>query len=192
MINHEHKFIFLHLARTGGTSIEYFFTKETEVKNKHFFPLDWQKHYPLEWREYFKFSVVRNPWDRVVSQWAIDKKWYGNKFQKTFKEFVKYPQGFPLRPQLWFLSDPACIDYGDIVNYVENNVNYLMRYENLHEDFNALCSHLNIPDSGLPHKYDSQSIRKGVPYQEYYDEETRNMVARIYNIDIKYFGYSFD
>ena len=191
MINHDYKFIFLHNNRTGGTSVEYFFTQEVEVNCKHFSPLDWIKNFPLEWKTYFKFSIVRNPWDKVVSQWALDKKRYGDKFPKTFKEFVKYPQGFPLRPQLHFLSDPKCINHKDIINYVESNIDYIMRFESLQRDFEKLCNKLGESNTSLPHKYSSASIRKSVPYQEYYDEETRNIIARIYDIDIKYFGYNF-
>ena len=43
MINHAHKFIFIHCNRTGGTSVEYFFTKETETAHKHWFPLQWKE-----------------------------------------------------------------------------------------------------------------------------------------------------
>lgn len=191
MINHEHKFIFIHCNRTGGTSVEHFFTQETEVAHKHFFPLDWVKHFPAEWKTYFKFTSVRNPWDKVVSQWALDKKRYGDKFPKSFKEFVKYPQGFPLRPQLHFLSDPKFVAYKDIVNYVEDTIDYIMKFECLEQDFDKLCVKLGVPNTGLSHKYSSTTVRKKIPYQEFYDDETRNIVARIYDIDIQYFNYEF-
>mgnify|MGYP003635292014 CR=1 FL=1 len=205
MINHDHKFIFIHCNRTGGTSVEHFFTGETETTHKHWFPYDWKKHYPHEWKTYFKFTTVRNPWDKVLSQWAIDKKWWGDVlphnhpdrrgsgYHKEFKEFVKYGQakGFPLRPQLWDLSEPHCISKKDIINYVEEKIDHIMRFENLTENFHDLCGKLGIEDSGLPHKYDSKEVRKNIPYQEFYDDETRDIIARIYDIDIKYFGYSF-
>ena len=191
MINHEHNFIFIHIPRTGGTSIEYVFTKETECQSKHTYPLGWKKHYPKEWQSYFKFTSIRNPWDRVVSQWAIDKHWYGDKFQKTFKEFVKYPQGFPLQPQLWFLSEPDKIKYNDIIKYVEDNIDYIIRFENLHNDFSKVCELVGAPNHNLPQKYHSQDVRKSRPYQEYYDTETKDIVSRIYDIDIEYFGYEF-
>ena len=206
MINREHKFIFIHCNRTGGTSVEYFFTHETETACKHWFPTQWKESFPEEWKTYFKFTTVRNPWDKVLSQWAIDKKWWGNVlpdghpelrgrgYQKEFKEFVKYgqPLGFPLRPQLWYLSEPNCVEYEDIINYVETNINYIMRFENLQEDFASVCGRFGIEDPQLPVKYHSKEVRKKIPYQEFYDQETRDIVGRIYNIDIKYFGYTFD
>ena len=191
MINHDHKFIFVHIPKTGGTSIEYFFTKETEVNYKHFSPLDWQKHFPKEWSNYFKFSSVRNPWDKVVSQWAMQSQRHGKENFKSFKEFVKYTTGFPLRPQLWYLSDPKHTSHKDIIDYVESNINFIIRFENLQADFNKLCAKVGVNAAALPHKYDSTAIRKGRPYQEYYDTEIKDIISRIYNIDIEYFQYEF-
>ena len=69
MINHEHKFIFIHVPRTGGSSIEDQFNyREGREKNKHWTLYDWQNHLDKEvFNEYFKFTFVRNPWDRMVS-----------------------------------------------------------------------------------------------------------------------------
>ena len=210
MINHDNKFIFIHINRTGGTSVEYYFTGETETNFKHFFPLDWKKSFPEEWESYFKFSTVRNPWDKVVSQWRFDTSRWGNKHPSfnNFTHFVKYTQGFPLRPQLHALTEPEYINYNDITTRVESNIDYIMRFENLHQDFDVLCKKIGIKNSGLPHKYDSYlstedspeiapevengGIRRQKPYQEFYNDETRDIVARIYDIDIKYFGYTFD
>ena len=213
MINHDHKLIFIHIPRTGGTSIEYFFTKETEVEAKHTFPVGWKNDHPEEWETYFKFSSVRNPWDRAVSQWAIEKQWYPAHFDKSFKEYVKYPQGFPLQPQLWFLTEPSCVAYSDIIQYVEDNINCILRFEDLEAEFAILCDHLGVECNTLPHKYDSASgepfvapavvarrlphkyasaeVRQKRPYQEYYDQETKDIISRIYNIDIEYFEYEF-
>lgn len=190
MINHNHKFIFIHIPKTGGTSLEYFFCKNEEVPHKHFNATSCKRHFSQQWDNYFKFSIVRNPWDKVVSQWCMQKKRYGNSI-KSFKQFVEVPQGFPLQPQLWYLSEPSCISYNSIINYVQGNIDFILRFENLQEDFNNLCSHLNINPQKLPHRFSSSSIRNSVPYQDFYDDESKEMVRRIYNIDIEYFKYEF-
>jgi hypothetical protein len=91
MINHKYKFIFLHIPRTGGTSIE-----------KALFGQDWwgvhppSKHltahmakqiYAPYWQDYFKFTFVRNPWDRMVSMLKYGKgKTANNIYEVTLNE----------------------------------------------------------------------------------------------------------
>ena len=67
-----------------------------------------------------------------------------------------------------------------------------MRFEKLQEDFTLVCNHFGIKDTELPVKYHSKEVRKKIPYQKFYDQETRDIVGRIYDIDIKYFNYKFE
>ena len=71
MISHEHKFLFIHIPRTGGTSIESQFNcKENKEKNKHWTLSYWRKTLDREtFDDYFKFAFVRNPWDLMISKY---------------------------------------------------------------------------------------------------------------------------
>ena len=191
MISHEHKFIFLHFPKTGGTSIEFFFSGKVEPRPKHLDAAGWEINAPSEWAQYFKFTVIRNPWDRAVSQWCFQKQRAGNAYKKTFKQFVRVPTGIPLQPHLWFLSPPRYREKDQIISYVESNIDFILRYENLQDDFNKLCDRLSIPRATLPRKYSSSSVRQNKPYQDYYDEQTQELIARIYDLDINYFNYEF-
>src|SRR5215470_13559254 len=72
MINHQYRCIFVHIPKTAGKSIN------------RFFRMEWQKHKDLScyFRElqpelfshYFKFAIVRNPWDRILSDYNFQKK----------------------------------------------------------------------------------------------------------------------
>ena len=74
MISHKFKCIFVHIPRTGGTSIEDFFGGEDRWPRggkrscQHITARVAKKIYAEWWDEYFKFSMVRNPYDLAVSQ----------------------------------------------------------------------------------------------------------------------------
>lgn len=73
MISHHHKCIFIHVQRTGGTTIERWLQGEDQWNIKH----NWkhvtsnfakERLYSEYWNEYFKFAFVRNPYEHVLSE----------------------------------------------------------------------------------------------------------------------------
>lgn len=65
-------------------------------------------------------------------------------------------------------------------------VDFVGRFENIEEDFRAICRKVGITAS-LPHVNKS----KRTDYRDYYDAETRDLTARLYAEDIERFGYTF-
>ena len=72
MISHKHKCIFIHISRTGGSTIERLLQGEDQWNrdpySKHITTARAKKLYSEWWDDYFKFTFVRNPYDRVLSQ----------------------------------------------------------------------------------------------------------------------------
>ena len=190
MINHEKKIIFVHIPKTGGTSIESLFCSSNLYgKEKHLMSHEYD---PKHLKSYFKFSFVRNPWDRSLS-------YYFFRLQKSYEMFG---HGDSFLNWMKFLHN--CRDnehknnffqfYLSIQNQYEfifrNDclmIDYVGKFENLQQDFNTVCDKIEIPRQQLPHK--NKTSHKH--YTEYYDDETREIVAQKYAKDIEYFGYKF-
>jgi len=205
-ISHNLKTIFIHIPKNAGESIE----EKLGIYGNSLNPLEilWGIHgkYVLQhltmaqmkrlyitddiYKSYFKFSFVRNPWDKTVSEYY----WYKNYGRPlTFKGWVKglkdrlsasgnlnlYEVGHNI-PQYRYLYD----DHSNLL------VDFVGRFENLQEDFNHVCRAIGIEDSGLPQLQRTASVGRK-RYKEYYDNETRDIIAGLYEKDIELFGYEY-
>jgi hypothetical protein len=204
MVNREHKFIFVHIPKTGGTSIEYALDQyndtdntniksvngdpynKNHIKHKHLFLKGYIKKYS-DVREnteaYYKFTIIRNPWDRIASHYHFFKR--TNHIHKgSFEGFVNYFCNKIHRG--W-----KCKDFAPIMDYITVDgilaVDFIGKFETVQEDFNTICDRIGIPRQNLPHINNS----KHKHYTEYYNNETRAIVAEKYAEDIQRFGYEF-
>jgi chondroitin 4-sulfotransferase 11 len=191
MISHEHKFIFIHYPKTAGETINYLLSNNRHPAFKHRKIRFFEDKYDL--KEYFKFTFCRNPWDQVVSFYFHFKRLkvcypfhsctIANRL--SFSDYCK---------KMFQSESGACLNhlhhshYSYLLNSKNNvNIDFIGRFENLQQDFNTVCDKIGIPKQQLPHKNKS----KHTHYTEYYDDETREIVAEKYAKDIEYFGYEF-
>jgi GR25 family glycosyltransferase involved in LPS biosynthesis len=181
MISHKHKCIFIHIPRTGGTSIEKALTEadwwKVEKKTKH---LDWKTAknlYKDNWEGYFKFTVVRNPWDWMVSLFRSHRG--RRRKQKTWKQYLS-------NPTLVAHEQNAAVQ-SEIIG---DEMDFVLKFENLQNDFNTLLDKLGVKNITLPHS--NQRIGYHQYYTSYYNDETKQIVAKMHAKDIKKFSYTFD
>ncbi len=74
-------------------------------------------------------------------------------------------------------------------------VDCVIRYEELKSEFAQLCDSLSIPWDGWLPNAKSRQTREGVSkkrHQDFYDSESAAQIGRLYEKEIKEFGYSFD
>ena len=135
--------------------------------------------------ESFKFSVIRNPWDKFISSWVYcnnKDNFFGN---KTIKEvLLNLPSKETHSHHYWHLTKPQS---SILVSNGKVNVDVLIRFENLQEDFNKLCDIIGIEKFKLPHLNKTTHGN----YWEYFDAETTEIFMDKYGDDVKNFEYKF-
>jgi len=195
-ISHKHKFISISIPKTGSTSIRYAldkFSDQESVSNGHDTFYDHSTYSRLKERldyidDYFVFAFVRNPWDRLVSQWNYINRFAQSGDNLNYKKHcAKMLESIDSFSQ--FLKSKhtikQCLNWVQYQNCI--GVNYVGKMETMQEHFNVVCDKIGIPRQQLPHK----NATKHKHYTEYYDNETREIVAQKYAKDIEYFGYEF-
>lgn len=197
------KVLFLHVPKTGGQSV-YAFLKSNYVGKIQYIHTNLTQQLEhttsKELQKIFIFCFVRNPWDRLVSNYFYAIEMYNifknnptrmksklNQFRKnvasmSFHDFVLslspriLQQNLHLRPQTTFMSP------------LKNFINYTGKFENLEEDMRHLSNLLHISYTPLPLVNVSERERR---YTDYYTEKTKDIVSKLYYQDIIEFDYIF-
>lgn len=202
------RFIFVHVPRTGGTSVEavlcqYFLDNplsciSKEEARKHILPAPQygHQHYKLceyesrlavELDTFFSFAFVRNPWDLAASEVRYFQRVGHPVFaEKSFSESIEIIGAFreniwghDFRPQVEYLLD----------SNGQQRVDFVGRFEALQTDFHHICARLNIPRLLLPREMQTSDPLRG--YRSLYNKTTREIIAKRYRADIECFQYSF-
>ena len=199
---HFDDFLFIHIAKTAGVSIN----NSLGIKGRmHFTAQEFQKALGDDkFQRLFKFTVVRNPWDRAVSQyshlWSTMHEdfpsfsdWvkivYGEVLPISYKNGDKYftlkykdntIEGLlkPYIPQLDWLRDKN----GKML------VNFVARHENLQDDFNTICDKIGVARRILPH---NNASKRDKDYRSYYDQKSKKLVGDFFRKEIKRFSYKY-
>jgi len=207
-------FLFVHIPKSAGNSIqtalapfaddEVLRVREQHDVYEHMYvsngTLGTHKHSTLAeyrraldpelYRSLFKFTCVRNPWDRMVSHFFFKQAKRGcNGFDAAaFRRFIE-----KRRPATHYLCPDACwrrLGAGRLWRAAAafRELDFFLRFERLNEDFRALCDRLRIPFEPLPVRNRSSHAH----YSRYYDATTRRAVQRRFRDEIEYFGFRFE
>jgi hypothetical protein len=131
------------------------------------------------WNSYHKFCFERNPWEKVVSYYNW-KKFGQRKPMPDFKTWVmKKTHRLPSDASLYFDSETCMMDE-------------VLEYSGFISKFTDLCQRLGIPFNGDMPREKTNITKEKVIYQDYYDQETREMVASKFEREISLMRYEFD
>jgi len=207
VISHIKKYIFIHVYKVAGGSIRNhlhrygnasLLTKVDKLKsilgmksnifsdnfNDHIRANELKEQIPSNiFDSYFKFAFVRNPWDWQVSLYHYTLETPSHpqhQFLHAMANFEEYIE-WRVNNEVRFQKDFVCDEEGNLL------VDFIGKFENLYEDYNAICKTLNIPDAKLPHR--NKSNHKN--YKKYYNSITKELIAKAFKKDIDFFEYTF-
>ncbi len=132
------------------------------------------------WEGYYKFTVERNPWDKVLSHYHFVRQRYSKYDQNiSFEEYLdvaELPYNYP--------------KYTDLNNNIM--VDRVLRYENLNDELADVFAQLGVPFEGSLGPQEKSHYRKDRrPYQEVYTPGQRDAVAKLFDQEISMHGYEF-
>jgi hypothetical protein len=201
MISFQKCFLFVHIPKTAGNSIQSVLRDYSEdqlvalrkeqdgierfgLRNPKY---KIRKHSTLreyrealrdeQFRKLYKFTCVRNPWDRMVSYYFTPTQNPETRSRERFRGIMS---------KAISVADYLRLDDGEEDPFA--NVDYIMRFENLADDFYTVCGRLDISPPPLPQL--NRSTR--AHYSKYYDDELRELVRIRFAADIERFGYTFE
>lgn len=144
------------------------------------------------WHDHFRFAVVRNPWDLMVSSyhWWLDRaeRWESLRADAravaalgSFPRFMDSPYGRErINEQCGDLRDWICDTEGRML------IDTVCRFERMEQDWQEITARLEI-QVDLPHL--NRGNRR--VYRDYYDEPSRKVVAKRFAWAIECFEYRF-
>lgn len=206
IISHQHKFIFFAIPKTGTHSIRFALRPHLGINDEEHVNLFYQSKLNLTsfnertdghisvseikphinaeiWNSYFKFCFVRNPWDRFVSA-VFFKNQTVQRQPKLAAPLMAYTLAkLKSEPNLWFRAQTSFL----LNTENEIEMDFIGRVENMQDDFDKICSKLNLPQIDLEHRNTS----KHDDYKIYYTEELKNKVSELYQEDIERLAYQF-
>ena len=214
LASHTHKFVFIHIYKTAGTSIAKALAPYNVSRSKRRtartlkrlglpFPPKWDIGLSVEhktavesrdqlghdvYSDFFSFAFVRNPWDWQVSvhQHILRNKEHAlHKLLSDLGSFENY---------VHWLCDDSIVQKDDrcqVDFLVDANgnliVDFVGRFESLSTDFKTVCQRIGI-EATLPKL---NAAQRRVDYRTCYNDHMVELIATKYSADIKRFGYQF-
>lgn len=202
MLSTSHRFLFVHVPKTAGNAIqdalrpyaddnivclkpyqdgvERFELRSDRYRTqKHSTLSEYRSEYGAEMLgRLFKFTCVRNPWERAISYWFSPHRDVRGWDRDAFALLLP-----SIRPVRDFLScHPA-----ELLRDAIGNVDLVIRHEHLEEGFREACRRTGLPLRRLEVR--NKGDRR--PYRDYYDPELMALVGDRFREEIECFEYEF-
>jgi hypothetical protein len=214
MISTSKSFLFVHVPKTGGNSIQVILkayaddelvcraphhdgVERFEIHNEKY---KIQKHAPLNtykarlepnfYNSLFKFSTIRNPWDMMISAYFSPHHGKREWDREVFLDLLN--RSHTLRD--YVRSDSLLVKAMKKIGVqlrpgdLNAEMDFLLKFESLEKDFKTLCGKIDIPYTHLPNRNASSRSH----YSKYYDTDLKETVRKKFIDEIQYGNYVFE
>ena len=215
MILHQHKLIFIHIPKCAGSSIrDHFFNKPS---------LDWKEaNYELlygwcpkrrihlqhatskqllesgliskkTWNEYFKFTIVRNPFDRAYSDYLWIQK--DRNIQGSFEDYI-LKQGqfkkFLVRNDNMSYRGDHLFEQTSFFDVEEGpyKMDFVGRFECLEDVVKKVSNKIGFSEPFKSHA--KKNKKRKNHYSLFYNAKRKKLVETVFKNDLELLEYSFE
>ena len=136
------------------------------------------------WAGYFKFCVVRNPFDKAISNF------YFQRSQRLIEVDASTPDAVQF--EHWLASGGAKSDRDKYLIDGEICMDYIARYETLAIDMERICARLALPwEPGRLPTFKAGIRPAWAVVEALYSPRAEDIVRKAYAYELDAFGYSF-
>lgn len=210
MISHQYRCIFIHIPRTAGSSIERWIHGsdwwDYLPATKHLLASQAKRAYPEHWDNYFKFTFVRDPWDRMISclqhadhfgMSAPDDSHDASANGRRMIDLSGYKKlfGYPITVE----HDHRFFNRDDVAhaghqahcvyqNIIDEPVDFVGRFETLQRDIQYIAKRVGIDQPFNFHHQKSQRRDR----RRCLDDSAIEQIRQLHAGDLETFGYRFE
>jgi chondroitin 4-sulfotransferase 11 len=194
-------FIFIHIPKCGGSIIEkslgvdynksigfdFEHHHQNVFNSKYFKILHYKNILGEEFKKYFSFTLIRNPWERMVSNYLSDL----TSNDVSLNGNIKYDD----KKDITFEQYLDIIYNNDMGIFVQDyqswyrDVDYVCKFENIQSDFSYVCGRLGIDNRAL--EYTDKTYQSKYNYKDYYNSKTKDIIFKNFKYDILKYKYEF-
>jgi Sulfotransferase family len=206
LIFHDRKAIFLHIGKTAGSAIENFFAPTPRDASQANLDIiyGWDEyrqiflqHATLEtvksicskkiFKEYFKFSIVRNPFDRIISVYSYDSSYFIRRFG-SFSGFI-FNLPIACKLQTAIGGGHLCRQVDFVFDKDGQRIDFVAKFEGLNRELPRLASCLKVESIELPSPVKSSHLLRKM-FLSQLDAKMVRVIQDVYRDDFERFDYS--
>ncbi|TBV25490.1 hypothetical protein DMZ43_11120 [Meridianimaribacter sp. CL38] len=216
MVSHKYKCIFIHIPKTGGETVISLIDDSDKSIPKHANAAQIRDYLGEDkWNEYYKFSIVRNPFDLAISMYShlrkplYEKENIIKKYGKSLLNPVNACEtacNYSFSKYCEIVFDQAQIQeeeskkdwpvfhfkpqYDWLIDYQSSLIiDNIILFENYDLGLKGVMEDLGISkNTVIPKKNKSKHMH----YSKYYTKKSYEIVQKHYSKDIEKFNYTFE